>query len=195
MTPSHELHMHCWFEAIRESNLKAIRVLFDLYDLDPNDNSMYEFYYATPMHLAAQTDNEATIRLIYELGGKIDGKDYYEETPLYQSMKAGLDVSSEVLLKLGASLYIEVPYFNRETQKHFMKTPLYHNKQLNDGKPSNFVVPYTNEYKRLKKLQCYAKVVDKLMKQYYMSVDNVWKVGGVGYEIVNGEFHSLVLSC
>lgn len=192
--PSHELHMHCWFEAIMESNLKAIRVLFDLYNLDPNDNSVYEFYYATPMHIAAQTNDEATIRLIYELGGKIDGLDYYEETPLYQAMKQGYDVSSKILLELGASLYYEVPHFNRETQTHYTETPLYHNKQLNDGKPSDFVVPYTKEYKRLKKLQCYAKIVGKITKQYYKSVDNVWKFGGVGYEAAFKEFQSLVIA-
>lgn len=185
---SHDLHIACLFDAIRNLNHEAVPVLLQLFQLDINDNSSYDEYYGTAMHVAAETNNEPMIRLIASLGGKVDSIDYYGNTPLFESMKNNRVESIRVLLEIGADLYTRVDYFNRETNQIYFETPLSVNMIQNNGKPYSFVVPYTKEKKRLKKLQWYTRVVGKMILHYHRSLENVWKPEGVGYHLAKMDF-------
>ena len=189
---SHDLHIACLFDAIRTHNERAVATLMDLYNLDVNDSSSFEEYFGTPMHVAAETNDVRMVRLIHSLGGEVDGKDYYGDTPLYNSMTYGRTLSASVLLELGADLYAEVTRFDREKNTPFIETPLSVCKKRNNGAPYPWVVPYTKEFKRMKKLRLYAKVVETIMSQYRRSVHNVWKPGGVGYKRAHDNFHRMI---
>jgi hypothetical protein len=187
----HELQIACWYEAIRNNHHEAITTLYQLFNLDINDSTSYEEYFATPMLIATETDNEDTIRLIAFLGGQVNKPDYYGITPLYKAVENDTKTSIKVLLELGADLYTDVHGKLSESEYGFT-TPLDLMKLYNNGKPYDFVVPYTKEHKRLRKLQVYANVVDKMMKQYRRSVENVWCPGGTGYITAKQEFYQLL---
>lgn len=189
---SHDLHIACFFDAIRTLNDRAVTTLIDLYRFDINDNSSYKDYYAVAMHIAAETNNERMIRLIASLGADVDAMDYYGETPLYQSLMYGRTESARVLLELGADLYAEVARFDSNKNTEYIETPLSINKKRNNGAPYPWVIPYTKEFKRMKKLRLYAKVVETIMSQYRQSVHNVWKPGGVGYKHAQDNFHHMI---
>lgn len=189
---SHDLHIACLFDAIRTLNERAVTTLMDLYNLDVNDNSSFEEYFGTPMHVAAETNDVRMVRLIHSLGGEVDGKDYYGDTPLYSSMMHGRTLSASVLLELGADLYAEVMLFDREKDTPLIETPLSVCKKRNNDAPYPFVVPYTKEFKRMKKLRLYTKVVGTIMSQYQRSIHNVWKPGGVGYMRAQDNFHHMI---
>ena len=193
-TMNHDLQIACWFDAIRNNHCDVITTLHRLFDLDINDNTSYEEYFARPIHIAADTDNEDTIRLIVSLGGEVNTTDYYGVTPLYRAALNNATTSIKVLLELGADLYANVHCgFTPDYSDKYI-TPLDMMKEKNNGKLHDFVVPYTKEYKRLRKLQIYARVVGKMMKQYQRSVENVWKPDGVGYHIARMDFEQYLIS-
>lgn len=190
---SHDLHMACLFDAIRCRHERAVTTLLRLYELDINDNTSHDEFYATAMHVAAETDDEDMIRLVASLGGKVDNVDYYGHTPLYESMLHERRTSVRVLLELGADLYVQIAYLNRDTDTTYYNTPLSVNKEVNQGRPYDFVVPYTKVYKRLRKLRTYARVVGTLVAHYRRSVENVWKPDGVGFHSAREEFIRLLI--
>ena len=189
---SHDLHIACFFDAIRTLNDRAVTTLIDLYRLDINDSSSFKDYYAVAMHIAAETNNERMIRLIASLGADVDAKDYYGETPLYQSLMYGRTESAHVLLELGADLYAEVTRFDSEKNAEYIETPLSINKKRNDGVPYACVVPYTREFKRKEKLLKHAKAVGKAMGWYHRAVHNVWRPGGKGFKEAELDFAHLI---
>jgi ankyrin repeat protein len=189
---SHDLHIACFFDAIRTLNERAVTTLIDLYQFDINDNSSYKDYYAVAIHIAAETNNESMIRLIVSLGAKVDSMDYYGETPLYKSLMYGRTESARVLLELGADLYSEVTRFDSEKNAEYIETPLSINKKRNDGVPYACVVPYTKEFKRREKLQKHAKTVGKIMGWYRQAVHNVWRPGGKGFREAELDFAHLI---
>ena len=189
---SHDLQIACWFDAIRNNHHEAITTLHRLFNLDINDNTSYEDYFARPIHIAVETDNEDTIRLIVSLGCDVNSTDYYGVTPLYKAVDHNAMTSIKVLLELGADLYANI---------HCGFTLDYSDKYItaldmmkNNGKLHDFVVPYTKEHKRLRKLQIYTIVIGKMMKQYQRSVENVWKPDGVGYHIARMDFEQYQIS-
>ena len=189
---SHGLQIACWFGAIRNNHHEAITTLHRLFNLDINDNTSYEDYFARPIHIAAETDNEDTIRLIVSLGGDVNLADYYGVTPLYKAVENNAMTSIKVLLELGADLYADI-YGTLVDGSYGITTPLNVIKFRNNGEPYGFVIPYTKEYKRLRKLQIYARIIGKMMKQY-RSVDNVWKPDGVGYHIARMDYEQHLIS-
>lgn len=178
---SHDIQIACWLDAIRNNLHNAIPLLFRMFNLDINDNSSYNDYFATPMHIAADTNNKDTILLIASLGANVNATDYYGDTPLYRAVENNAMTSIQVLLELGADPYV------RCSDDY---TPLDLIKEKNTGTLYDFVVPYTKEHKRLKKLQAHARIVGKIMTQYYRSVENVWKPDGVGYHLARNEFEA-----
>tara|TARA_Y100000389_G_scaffold64707_1_gene60777 strand:- start:1380 stop:1961 length:582 start_codon:yes stop_codon:yes gene_type:complete len=191
---SHDLQIACWFDAIRNNHHEAITTLHRLFNLDINDNTSYEDYFARPIHIAVETDNEDTIRLIVSLGCDVNSTDYYGVTPLYKAVDHNAMTSIKVLLELGADLYANVHRGKLPDGSNEYLTPLELIKLNNDNKVHDFVVPYTKEHKRLKRLQIYARVIGKMMKQYRRSVDNVWKPDGVGYHIARMDFEQNIIS-
>lgn len=189
---SHDLHIACFFDAIRTLNERAVTTLIDLYRFDINDNSSYKNYHAAGMHIAAETNNERMIRLIASLGGELDAKDYYGETPLYQSLMYGHIESARVLLELGADPYAEVTHFDSEKNTEYIETPLSISKKRNDGVVHACVVPYTREFKRRDKLLKHAKAVGKIMVWYHQSVHNVWRPGGKGFKEAELDFAHMI---
>lgn len=181
-TISHDLQISCWFDAIRNNHHEAITAMYRVFGLDINDNTSYEEYSATPMHIAADTNNEDTIRLVALLGGNVNSTDYYGDTPLYRSIANDAMTSIRVLLELGADLYASCV----ET------TPIHLIRLKQDGNLYELVVPYTKGHKRWKKIQVYAKVIGKMMRLYYRSIENVWRPGGVGYHLARIEFQHLI---
>ena len=181
---SHELQLACWFDSIRSKNLNAILTLYRMFDLDINDNSSYEEYYATPMMIAVETDDEQVIRLIGGLGGDVNMTDYYGVTPLYRAVEDSHLTSAKTLLELGAGLYVEV--YGRTYRTH---TPLDY---MKDNGMYALAIRYTREHReRLRKLRVYAKVVGTMMTRYHRSIENVWRPGGKGYLMAKQRFESL----
>ena len=191
---NNDLQIACWFDAIRNNHYEAISTLFRLFNLDINDNTSYEDYFATPMHIAADTDNEDTIRLLVSFGGNVNSTDYYGVTPLYRAVENNTMTSIKVLLEHGADLYVYVHHRKLSDGSNEYLTPLDLIKLNNNDKLYDFVVPYTKEHKRLRKLQIYARVIGKMIKQYHRSVENVWKPDGVGYHIVKMDFEQHLIS-
>jgi hypothetical protein len=188
---SHDLQIACWFDAIRNNHHEAISTLFRLFNFDINDKTSYEDYFATPTHIAGDTDNEDTIRLVVSLGGDVNSTDYYGVTPLYRAVERNAMTSIRVLLELGADLYANVHHSKLPDGLSEYITPFDLIKLNNNGKLHDFVAPYTKEYKRLRKLQTHAKVIGKMMKQYRCSVENVWAPNGAGYIMAKQEFYTL----
>lgn len=180
---SHELQLACWFDSIRSKNLNAIVTLYRTFDLDINDNSSYEEYFATPMLIAVETDNEHVIRLIGDLGGDVNMADYYGVTPLYKAVEDSRLTSVKTLLELGADLYVEV--YGRTYRTH---TPL---DCMKDNGTYPLAIRYTREHHtRLRKLRVYAKVVGRMMMRYHQSVEHVWRPGGKGYLMAKHRFEN-----
>lgn len=188
----YDKQISCWFDAIRNNHHEAITALYRLFNLDINDKTSYEDYFATPMHIAAETNNEDTIRLIASLGGDANSVDYYGVTPLFKAIERNALVSIRVLLELGADLYADVYHGRLSDGSNEYYTPFRLMKLNNDGKLHDFVVPYTKEHKRLRKLQTHAKVIGKMIAQYRCSVEKVWAPNGVGYHTARDNFYSLV---
>lgn len=188
----YDKQISCWFDAIRNNHHDAIITLHRLFYLDINDKTSYEDYFATPMHIAAETNNEDTIRLIGSLGGDVNLTDYYGVTPLFKAIENSALVSVRVFLELGADLYADVHHGRLPDGSNQYYTPFDLIKLNNNGKLYDFVVPYTKEHKRLRKLQTHAKVVGKMITQYRCSVENVWAPNGVGYHTARENFYSLV---
>lgn len=191
---SQDLQIACWFDAIRNNHHEAITTLFRLFNLDINDNTSYQEYFARPIHIAAETDNEDTILLIVSLGCDVNLTDYYGVTPLYKAVEHNAMTSIQVLLELGADLYANVHRSKLLDGSDEYITPMELIKLNNDGKLYDFVIPYTKEFKRLRKMQVYARVIGKMMLQYHRSVENVWKPDGVGYHIAKLNFEQYVIS-
>ena len=182
-----ELQLACWFDSIRSSNLYAIRILHRLYELDINDNSSYEEYYATPMIIAVETDDEQVIRLIASLGGDVNMTDYYGVTPLYKAVEHSHVTSVKTLLELGADLYAKVDMYGISSQIH---TPLDLMRDNNNGTYA-LAIRYTREHtKRLRKFRVYAHVVGRMMLRYHQSVERVWCPGGTGYLTAKHHFEN-----
>ena len=189
---SHDIQIACWFDAIRNNLHDAITLLFRMFNLDINDNLSYQDYFATAMHIAADTNNKDTICLIASLGANVNATDYYGDTPLYRAVENNAMTSIQVLLELGADLYADVYRSRLPDGSNEYYTPLQLMKVNNNGKIHDFVVPYTKEHKRLRKLQTHAKVIGKMITQYRCSVENVWAPNGVGYHTARENFYSLV---
>lgn len=182
---SHELQLACWFDSIRSSNIYAIRTLHHMFRLDINDNSSYEEYFATPMLIAVETNNENVIRMIASIGGDVNMADYYGVTPLYKAIDQSHMISVETLLDLGADLYVEV-----YGENGCIHTPLDFMKEKNNGTYA-IAIRYTKEHhQRIRKLCVYAKVVGKIMRHYHQSIENVWRPGGTGYLMAKHHFET-----
>jgi len=191
---NHDLQIACWFDAIRNNHHEAIVTMHRLFNLDINDNTSYEEYFARPIHIAADTNNEDTIRLIVSLGCDVNLTDYYGVTPLYRAVLNNATTSIKLLLELGADLYTNVHHRKLPDGSDEYLTALDLMKQNNNGMLYDFVVPYTKEYKIRRKLQIYARVIGKMMKQYHRSIENVWKPDGVGYHIARMDFEQYLIS-
>lgn len=184
-------HFHqlaCLFGAIRDENELAIRLLLNLHNLDINDNSSYEEYYGTPLHVATTTNNPYIVRLIVSLGGDVNAVDYYGATPLYTAIIEDRSVEViKVLLESGSDIYKEA-----ESICGF-KTPIsLANSKTKYNRYYEEMILYSKGHKKWKKLRILSRIIGALIIQYRSSVENVWRPGGTGFDAANQHFNDLV---
>lgn len=184
---NHSLYIDCLFDGIRNGNQEVITTLLNLYQLDINDNSSFDEYFATPLHIAVDSNNENIIQLIISLGGDVNGVDYYGETPLYRAVSNGYLNVIQTLLDSGADVYFEA-YGNKN-----LNTSLVLADSFSDRTYYNLLLPFTKGHRNWKKVRTIAKVYGSLIKQYHASVENVWKPYGTGYYLCKEHFDKSVI--
>nr|QOI90603.1 hypothetical protein HWQ62_00472 [Pyramimonas orientalis virus] len=185
VTSSHDLHIACFLDAVRDGNEEAVTTLLRLYNIDINDTSHYEAYFATPLMLAVQVNNVSMVRLVLNLGGDANICDYYDRTPLYVAINRQCDISIiQMLLEAGADLYVPVPVMPPDMSR----TPLAEAERQGYPDVLSLVRRYTKGYRRWRQMKILALFIGKLMVQYRKSVVNVWQPGGVGYHCAHDDF-------
>lgn len=178
----------CLFQAIRDRNELAIRLLINLHSLNINDNSQYDEYFGTALHVATTTNDVSMVKLIVALGGDVHATDYYGATPLYQAIleKRSVDVV-QVLLEHGSDIYKKVEGCDD------LDTPItlaIHGRYAR--RYTNILMPFTKGHAKWKKLRIIARIIGTLILYHRASIENVWSPGGTGFELAKAHFNNLI---
>lgn len=183
------VQVECMFDAVRTGNLRAFCILKSLYDIDINDNSCYNEYYAGFLHVAVMQSNLKMVKTILKLGANIHIRDYYGVTPLYIAIenKVSIDII-KILLVYGADIY-DVPLGLVSNRNVIDMTKSI---KLND-EYYKVLIPYTNGHKKWKKIKILVKVFSMLRKSYWDAVDRVWSPNGSGFLECQDHFYNLLL--
>lgn len=183
------LHQYeCLFQAIRDRNELAIRLLINLHSLNINDKSQYNEYFGTALHVATTTNDVSIVKLIIALGGDVHATDYYGTTPLYQAIleKRSVDIV-QVLLEHGSDIYKKVEGCDN------LNTPIalaIHGRFAH--RYTNILMPFTKGHAKWKKVRILARIIGTLILYHRASIENVWSPGGTGFELAKAHFTNLV---
>ena len=187
VTCSHDLQMACLLDGVRNGNINVVTTLLSLFNLDVDDNSHYEAYYATPLMVAVEANQSDMVELLLSLDSDPNKTDYYNRTALYYAIYNQCDIKIiKKLLQAGANIYAR-PLSYEETEN----TPMMLAEKMGNKEVIEVLIPYTRGHKRWRQIRLIMKFFSVIKDLYDQSVHNVWRPKGKGYDVVRDEFYML----
>ena len=185
VTSSHDLKIACLLDAVRTGNMNIVTILFGIYDIDVDDNSHYEAYYATPLIVATEANQVDMVSLLLSFGSDPNKTDYYDRTALYYAIynESNIEII-KILLQTGANIYAK-PYNSTK------ETPLMLAEKKGNKEIIEIIIPYTRGHRRWRQIRLMIKVFSVIRDLYKQSLHNVWRPKGQGYYAVKDEFYML----
>jgi hypothetical protein len=177
-------HLQKLLEAIKYNNVREIAIQIVEHVVDVNNNNTYDLFYGTPLHYACKHNCDSkTIKVLLLAGAKINGKDFYGDTPLHEAIHDGNIGMVNILLKCGANIYEK----NNEGE-----TPL--NLAFKNQSINNLLIPYTKGHKKWILIKPLIFAINVMCQSYTNSVEKIWKPGGSGYYACKERFECSIIS-
>lgn len=184
VTCSNDLQVACLLDAVRTGNINVVTTLLNLFNLDVDDNSHYEAYYATPLIVAVDANQVDMVELLLSLYSDPDKTDYYNRTALYYAIHNQCDINIiKKLLQAGANIYTRPLCYE--------ETPMKLAEKMGNKEVIEVLIPYTRGHKRWRQIRLIMKFFSMIKDLYKQSVHNVWRPKGKGYDVVRDEFYML----